>query len=290
MRATTSGEDPDDFNYFAGIDAYQAAQEAVERLRKQASAPDFEAKLSAQALESMQSTVKKLREWTPGPELKLDATEAARSAIERMRQQAGSLDSFTRPQANLAIRANEEWLEAEEKKARTRDVAEQQDDVGPVVQEEEVPSTPDQWRIVEVLTVMRAIHSESKASSGTLREIRAAHGLAERRQDLADQRQASADRRQKEQEKTNNWIRNVGLLVAAGSFVAAIFMPMWEHHVWDAEKEKREAAQKTATVAPANDPPPAAEPPQSVEPGDDCRPDMSPARFLSCLAPLPMSP
>lgn len=301
MSTTVSGEeDPDDFNYFAGIDAYNAAKEVADRMREYTSGPQFQ----TDAIEAMQSMSARMREYTSSAQTQFDAMEAARAAIKRMRHQAAALDSLNRPKAHLAVRANEDWLKAEERKRALadakRDDAEDDDsqqDEGPAARRQadeaatrrEEEATAEQFHAVEMLAMLEGIRTWTQASAQSLegsaqslREIRSAHGLAERRQALADQRQVLAESRQRSQEKVNSRFTIFGLSLAGISLVAAVVMPMIEHFVWDAEKEKREAARTTApTASPTMD----SSPMQPTAPGNDCLPDMPPAQFLSCLVP-----
>lgn len=297
MATTVSGEeDPDDFNYFAGIDAYNAAKEVADRMREYTSGSQFH----ADAIKAAQSMGERMREYTSSAQNEIDAMEAARAAIQRMRQKAGALDSVTRPNARLAVRANEDWLEAEQKKAEQQKAKGKEpqpsvsDELGNAADHtvERVPAvTEDQIRILEMLASLQGIHKQSTASARSLKAIHDAHVLAERRQALADQRQVLADNRQKSQERVNFRFAMFGAGLAIIGAIAAVGMPMVEHYIWDAEKEKREAQRAEAnTERPKPTTPPSEEGPQSPGSGADCRPDMPPALFLSCLVPQPTNP
>lgn len=285
-------EPPDGFNFFAGIDAYKAAREAAERLRDYASGAQYH----ADALKAIQSTAERTQEYTSSAQFQIDAMEAARSAIDRMRQQSGALDSFNRPNAKLAVRANEDWLEVERKKAENSkakpDAADQQQDAdqddgdNAAVQPHDTQINAEQERIVEMLASLQGIHTQSAASAQSLKEIRAAHVLAERRQSLADKRQTLADNRQKSQDKFNSRITVFGLVVAGASLIASVVMPTIENFLWKADESK--AAQTTASAAPqAPEPISVVDSPQTAKPGpgEDCPTDVPPPQFLSCHFP-----
>jgi len=289
MTTTAAGDDdPDDFNFFAGIDAYNAAKEAADRMRDYTSGPQFH----ADAMKAAQSMGERMREYTSSAQNQIDAMEAARAAIQRMRQQAGALDSFTRSNARLAVRANEDWLEAEQKKSKgEKPDPSISDELGHAADhtEQVVPAlTEDQVRILEMLGSLQGIHKQSAASARSLKAIHDAHLLAERRQALADRRQVLADNRQKSQERVNFRFAMFGAGLAIISLIAAVGMPLVEHFIWDAEKEKREAARDAAAAATGETKlptAPSAQTPQPSAPSVDCRPDLPPALFLSCLVP-----
>lgn len=177
------------FNYRGAIDEFLAK-----------SPPDF-AELGREA-------AKRTRDYAASPEFEQDAIQSVSDAIRRMREQTGDLEAGQQAKARRAVEANEEWIEAEDKKRK----ALAEGDLDTVAVEMQTQQVID--RELDMFELMQSIQVSTAASAVTLGEIKAAR--------------ESADQEQTKQAGFNKVMAIVALILAAGSFG----IPFVQEFVW----------------------------------------------------------
>lgn len=180
-----------DYDYRAAIEDYLAS-----------APPDFD------LAELGRAAAKRTRDYVGSPEFTQDAIESVRDSIRRMREQTGDLEAGQRAKAERAVEANEEWIEAAEK--RRRALAE--GDLDTVAAEKQVQQVID--RELDMLELMQSIQASTAASAATLGALREA--------------KRSADQKQDKQDGFNKAMAIVALVLAFGSFG----MPFVQEYVW----------------------------------------------------------
>lgn len=148
------------------------------------------------------------------------SVKEALGTANAMREEVGQLDAELHGPALRAVDANVEWLEAEKKKL---EALEEQDAEAAA----EAERTKEQReREIESFQLLKGMHDATKSSAAALGEIKAAR--------------IQADSQQADQAKFNKRMAWTALIVAGGSLLASVIMPVIQETLWEDPPAKPE--------------------------------------------------
>ncbi|MEY9775592.1 hypothetical protein [Arthrobacter sp. MW3 TE3886] len=136
-------------------------------------------------------------------------TAGLESSLDHMRKMTQGLDPELQVQALRIVEANEEWIQAQDKKL---DALERKDEKAAAKEQKEQERLE---REIQSFQLLKGMHDAAKATAKALEEIRKARRLA--------------DRQQGQQATFNKKMAWVALFVAMGSFIASVGMPLADH-------------------------------------------------------------